>query len=440
MDVCRLNFSHGTIEEHGKLIHLVREASKKSGKTIAILQDLQGPKIRVGALPSPIAVVKNEKIILTMVDKLRALKKGLKQIPVQYKKLATDVSRGDRILIDDGGIELKVIATTKTTITCRVINSGTIKSKKGINVPTASISAPPLTKKDLRDLAVGIKHDVDFVALSFVREANDIHKLRALLKKRGSKAHIIAKIERHEAIKNLEAIIEASDAVMVARGDLGIEVKPETVPVLQKKIIRLANMLGKPVIVATQMLQSMIEQPRATRAEISDAATAIFDHADAFMLSNETCVGKYPVSAVSTLRAVASSVESALEHENKVLYFKEPPHAVTDITCANACAIAHDMKAKYIVAVTKTGYTAREIAKHRSIIPIIAFTPHEKVKQHLALVWGVIKTFSCKKNPATMVAFVKKTLMKEKLVRRGDKIVLCTAGQNAEQLTTTVRF
>lgn len=311
MNVARLNFSHGNYYEFAKIIQNIRAVERKLGINIAIMQDLQGPKIRVGEMPEHgIFLKKNAHIILTT----RHIRGNAREIPVKYQKLHEDVGKNDHILIDDGLIELRVERILKKDIFCKVINEGLVKSRKGINVPTASIQAHPITPKDKKDLLFGIKNNVDYVALSFVKSAKNIVELQKLILRNHGHAKIIAKIERHEAIENMESIIREADAVMVARGDLGVEISLEKVPIEQKKIIHLANKYKKPVIIATQILKSMIENPRPTRAEISDAANAIFDHADALMLSNETAVGKYPVAATLMLSKVAVVVEHELKH------------------------------------------------------------------------------------------------------------------------------
>lgn len=435
LDCVRLNFSHGTYSQFSQIIRNVREISKEQGREIGIIQDLQGPKIRVGEVPAEgIEVKKGETVILSVNQEKNT-------IPVQYRLLAHDVKPGDTLLIDDGLIELHIlrINSHKTAITCEVKVGGTIKSHKGINAPTASISAAPLTPKDRRDLHFGITHGVDYVALSFVKEAKNIFELRRILKQAKSHAKIIAKIERHEAIANMEEIIKAADAVMVARGDLGVEIAAEQVPLHQKKIIHFSNLHGKPVIVATQMLNSMVENPRATRAEISDAATAIFDHADAFMLSNETAVGKYPVEATRTLQKVASAVEKDLKvHQNLLTLHRPEDVRLTNATCRNACTLADDINAKFIVAITRSGYTAREIAKYRPFIPIIVFTPDIHVARQQSLVWGVTHSFVQFIHLAHPLTQIRKTLIAHKLVKAKDEIVVCNAGfGKREKLITT---
>lgn len=437
MDSLRLNFSHGDYKQFAGIIKNSRAISHENGRQIAIIQDLQGPKIRTGDLPiEGVKIKKGQKIILSIL-------KEKSIIPVQYQNLPKDVKKGDIILIDDGLIEFSVtgIDSKKTKIFCVAKNDGVIKSHKGINVPTASISAPAMTEKDKRDIDFGVAHGVDYIALSFVKSAKDIFELKKILRRKKSHARIIAKIERHEAIANLEQIIKAADAVMVARGDLGIEIPAEQVPLQQKKIIHLCNIYGKPVIVATQMLNSMIDNPRATRAEISDAATAIFDHADAFMLSNETAVGKYPVEATRTLQRVASAVEHNLKQHQHLLNLKRPEDMpLTNATCLNATKLAQDIHAKFIVAVTASGFTVREIAKYRPFIPIIVFTPQQEVARQMSLVWGVTHSFVQFINLAHPLSQIKKTLLAENLLKAGDEIVVCNAGFGKKEklITTTI--
>lgn len=302
MDIARLNMSHGSYKHHEMMIKNIREVSHTRGKKIDILVDLQGPKIRIEKLPEPITIKKGEKINLS-TDK----KYG---IPVTHKHLLKDMKKGDRIRIDDGTMEVLVTAKTKTHLICKVVIGGTITSGRGLNFPTTTISQPAITEKDKQDLKFALKHKPDFIALSFVKSAKDIKDLRKLMPK---PVPIIAKIERHEALDHLEEIINESDGVMVARGDLGADLPPEQVPIIQKKILTLADILGKPTITATQVLYSMIENPTPTRAEISDAANAIFDNTDAIMLSNETSVGKYPFRAARVLKKVAIAVEKEMK-------------------------------------------------------------------------------------------------------------------------------
>ena len=448
MNVARLNFSHGTYDEYAKMITMIRAVSKKLKTPIAILQDLQGPKIRIGEMPKDgIAIKKGEVVILSTAHKSYATEKGQKKttkkptkiFPVQFKDLHKDVGARDTILIEDGLIELTVSQVKGRSIFCRAETDAVIQAHKGINVPTASLSADPLTSKDLKDLAFGLKHDVDYVALSFVRQASDVIRLKKLINAKHSSAKVMAKIERHEAVKNLEEIIEASDAVMVARGDLGVEIPAENVPIVQKRTILLANIYGKPVITATQMLNSMIENPRATRAEISDAANAVFDHSDALMLSNETAVGKYPIEAVETLAKVAHATEENLQKYEHLLPFKKDIFEMktSNATCLNAVKLALDIKADAIVAVSLSGYTAQHIAKHRIYTPIITITTSEKVRNQLALVWGLNDILVKKINFKRAGQDVTKLLLKSHMVKKGQEIVTVVNASKDENFITT---
>ncbi|MFA7277956.1 MAG: pyruvate kinase [Candidatus Gracilibacteria bacterium] len=440
MNVARLNFSHGEYKNFEKTIKMIRDLSKKLDTPIAILQDLQGPKIRIGEMPKEgVAIKKNETVILSTGHDSYTTQKTTSIFPVQFKDLHKDVGPKDTILIDDGLIELTVEKITGTSIFCRVEADGTIKSHKGINVPTASLSADPLTPKDLKDLEFGIKHDVDYIALSFVRHPSDIIRLKKILASKKSKAKVMAKIERHEAVKNLEEIVKVSDALMVARGDLGVEIPAEQVPIVQKRMILLCNTYGKPVITATQMLNSMVENARATRAEISDAANAIFDHSDALMLSNETAVGKYPVEAVETLAKVARATEENLQKYEHLLPFKIRKFdiPVSNATCLNGTKLALDINADCIVAVSMSGYTAQHIAKHRIYKPIITFTTSEKVRNQLALVWGLNNIFVQKIDFKNAAKEIGKFLKKEGVVKKGEEIVIVINASKDENLIST---
>lgn len=437
MNVARLNFSHGTYKNFELLIKNIRQASKETNTTIAIMQDLQGPKIRVGDLPEEGIIIKPNQII-TLTTKNIPASKTL--IPTQYKHLPKDVKKNDRILLCDGLYELKVLSKTATDIKCKVITGGTIQSHKGINVPTASISANPITDKDKKDLAFGIKHDVDFVALSFVKTAKNIEELRSLIRAKKGKAKIIAKVERHEAVTNLEEIIHEADGVMVARGDMGVEISPEKVPLIQKRMIHLANLHGKPVITATEMLQSMIENARPTRAEVSDVANAIFDHTDAVMLSNETATGKYPVKAVQTMTNVAKLVEADMKKHEEFL----PNHLPGDhlpvsyAVCSSAIRLAKNIDAKLIVTFTYSGFTAQHIAKHRIHIPIVVVTEDSKVQRQQQLTWGVKQVILDKISNQNDKAHIRKLLLNNKLAKKGDKIVIVSNADQEEKLISTI--
>jgi pyruvate kinase len=440
MDVARLNFSHGTYPEFKRIIENIRQASKNLGIPIAIMQDLQGPKIRVGEIAAEGIMLKKGRFVTLTVRNVTGSDGKQTVIPVQYRHLPKDVKKGDRILLCDGMIELHVLSVDGQDINCKVIVGGLVGKHKGINVPTASISANPITDKDRKDLAFGLKNDVDYVALSFVKNAQNIAELRDLIRAGRGRAKIIAKVERHEAIRNMEEIIHEADAVMVARGDMGVEIAPEKVPVIQKKLIGMANLHGKPVITATEMLQSMIENPRATRAEVSDAANAVIDHTDAIMLSNESAVGKYPVKACLTLAKVAASTEKELQKHYRMLperLFREN-QPVSYATCAAGAELAKDIGAKLIVALTGSGFTAQHIAKHRIYIPIVAVTDDPKVQKQLKLVWGVSRALVFKIDFKDPLRQVRKLLLQKKLAGPGDKVVVVSNASKGEKLISTI--
>ena len=423
MNVARLNFSHGSYESQQEVVNNLRAAEKISGQTVIILQDLQGPKIRLGVLPDTgVAIKLNEQFVLNTGTTQYQEKAGQKIVPVQYKSLHKDVKRDDIILIEDGMIKTKVVKVSGTAISVQALTPALLKTHKGINVPTASISADPLTEKDLKDLQFGLKMGIDYVALSFVRHASDIVRLRNIIQKAKSKVKIVAKIERHEALVNIESIIDATDAVMVARGDLGVETPAEAVPIVQKHIVKLASTQGKPVIIATEMLQSMIENPRATRAEVSDVANAVFDHADAVMLSNESATGKYPVEAITTLAKVTTTVEKFQDENSwtKLKYFNYPENDSSEI-CHTATKLAEETNAKMIVAITEHGFTARQVSKQRTFVEIVAITPHLSTKRELQLCWGINKVLLSRVSGASAAINL---LKKQKMVAKGDKIVI----------------
>ncbi|MEX2416658.1 MAG: pyruvate kinase [Paenibacillaceae bacterium] len=389
MNVARLNFSHGDFEEHGSRINNIRAAAEELGANIAILLDTKGPEIRTGKLKEePIDLVQDEHIILTTEEILG----DAKRISITYADLPKDVHIGSTILIDDGLIGLKVVSVEGAEIKCLIVNGGTLKSKKGVNVPGVSISLPGITEKDRADIIFGIQQGVDFIAASFVRKAVDVLEIRALLEEYDAKhIQIISKIENQEGVNNLEEILQVSDGLMVARGDLGVEIPAEEVPLVQKSMITKSNFAGKPVITATQMLDSMQRNPRPTRAEASDVANAIFDGTDAIMLSGETAAGKYPVESVQTMSRIAERAESALEYRE--ILVKQSLAQQTTVTEAISQSVANsalDLDAKAIITATESGYTARMVSKYRPKAPIIAVTPNLQVMRRLALIWGVL--------------------------------------------------
>jgi len=421
MDVARLNFSHGEHADHKKRIRLIRQEAAKAGKQLAIIQDLQGPKIRVG-------VVEHDAVTLRRGDPVTVTARQVagtgSMFSITYPRLIKDLKIRETILLDDGRIELTVLKKEANTLRCRVIRGGVLKSHKGINLPGTRLSLPSLSDKDKEDIIFGIEHKVDYVALSFVRSADDIENARRFLRKIGTDVPIIAKIEKPEAIQNLDAIISASDGVMVARGDLGVEMRPEQVPLLQKKIIAACNVAEKPVITATQMLESMVESPQPTRAEASDVANAILDGTDCVMLSGETAVGKYPVQAVEVMARIAVETETSLS--------PLPPDrhisGVGESVAHAACRAAEEQRAEAIVAFTQSGTTALLVSKHRPTVSIISATPFENVARRISLYWGVTPiVLTTKRTTDDMIATVEHAMLKRKLVKPRDLIVI-TAG------------
>jgi pyruvate kinase len=426
MNVARLNFSHGTQTEHLEVIKNIRRLAAKSGKSVAILQDLAGPKIRIGKIKAgKITLESGALITLTNQHFLG----DEKRVSVNYLELPKYVKPGDILLLSDGALELEVLEATDQDIRCRVIIGGLLSSFKGINLPARSIKAPSLTKKDKEDLAFGIEQEVDYVALSFVRSATDVMKAKSFIDKRGSAIPLIAKIEKHEALENIDEILHVVDGIMIARGDLGVEIPLEKVPLVQKLLIQKSNQAGKPVITATQMLRSMVDSPRPTRAEVTDVANAILDGTDAVMLSEETATGNYPVESVATMARIAEDAESGFPFEEWIHRLgpereKSLPEAVG---CA-ACNLAESINASCIITFTQTGSTARLVAKCRPRRPILAMTPLEKTYCRLELVWGVVPFLSeTMKDTDEMIDRAIKIALQSGIVKRG-QIVVITAG------------
>jgi len=436
MNVGRLNFSHGDFEEHGNRIKNIRAANEELGTSVAILLDTKGPEIRLGKLKEePIELVQGDEITLTTEE----IEGDRTRIPVTYKNLPNDLEVGSTVLIDDGLIGLKVEAIEGTEVHCRIVNSGPIKSKKGVNVPGVKISLPGITEKDRNDIIFGIEQGVDFIAASFVRKASDVLEIRALLEEHNaSHIQIISKIENQEGVDNLDEILEVSDGLMVARGDLGVEIPAEEVPLVQKLMIKKCNLAGKPVITATQMLDSMQRNPRPTRAEASDVANAIFDGTDAIMLSGETAAGKYPVEAVQTMSRIAERAEQALEYRE--IFLKQASAQRNSVTEAISQAVANaalDLNAKAIITATKSGFTSRIVSKYRPKAPIIAVTPDARVKRSLALTWGVFPIDGFEADTTDdMFENAIKNAQNAGLVVAGDTVVI-TAGVPVGQAGTT---
>lgn len=433
-DVCRLNFSHGTHESHAEVISLIRQAVKETGKDVAILLDTKGPEIRTLDVENgEVELVAGEQLVLTPEPILG----NAKRVGITYDGLSEDVRIGTRILIDDGMIELKVEEIVNKDLVCRIMNGGTLKNKKGVNVPGCKIRLPGITEKDAEDILFGIKHQVDFIAASFVRKAADIYEIRKILEEHNADIHVIAKIESEEGVDNVEEILEVSDGLMVARGDLGVEIPAEDVPLIQKRLIRLCNEKGKPVITATQMLDSMQRNPRPTRAEASDVANAIFDGTDAIMLSGETASGKYPIEAVLTMARIAERTERELNIQKQMEYKTMKFQSITDVISQAVAHAAVTLQASAILTPTESGFTARMISKYRTNIPTIAVTPHESVKRKLKLVWGVhpVKGLEQQSTDEILENAVEAALG-EGLVHHGDLIII-TAGVPVREPGTT---
>lgn len=387
MNVARLNFSHGNYEEHRRRIQNLRQAADETRGLLAIMLDTKGPEIRTGRLADGVAKLETgQQFILTN----RAVPGNNQEVQVSYTALSQEVKPGTTILLSDGLISLKVEETTSTDIVCRVMNGGKLGERKGINVPGVRINMPFMNDKDREDILFGIEMQVDFIAASFVRTAEDVLEIRRIMEQEGADIDIIAKIESQEGVNNLDNIIQVVDGVMVARGDLGVEIPAEEVPLVQKLVVDKCTSAGKTVIIATQMLDSMINNPRPTRAEVSDVANAIFDGADAIMLSGETAAGKYPVEVVETMARIASRSEQALPYAD-ILRRKRTREnlTVTDAISYATCATATNLGASAIITATHTGYTARMVAKYRPQASIVAATPNRSILQKMALVWGV---------------------------------------------------
>ncbi len=419
LNVVRMNFSHGSHEDHLDTIHIIRSVTKKTKQPIAILQDLCGPKIRIGKVEENVQINKGDIFILTTKPCLGNQEK----VSVSYKKLPKEVSVGSVIKIDDGKISLEVTHITDTEISCKVLVGGIIRSNKGLNLPHTTLSISSLTAKDKQDVLFGIQHEVDFVALSFVQTAKDIHDLRTILNKHGSKAMIIAKIETTAALENLDAILQASDGAMVARGDMAVEVGVEHVPLIQKQIIQKCNVLGKPVITATQMLDSMEKSPTPTRAEVSDVANAILDGSDAIMLSSESAVGLYPVESIETMTAIAKRTEPHVT--NMHLEYINDSRNIVDTMSISVARIANNVRARLIVTLTESGLTPRMISRFNPYHPIIAITPNQLTVNQLQLSYGCIPVLSHMKGDIkSLSSAIQKLVKQHKLASSGEHIVV----------------
>ncbi len=431
VDVVRLNFSHGTQEDHLRALMNLQEAVRRTNDLVAVLQDLQGPKIRIGDLSTPFIELRQGETFTITTDPIIG---DRTRVATTYTHLTRDVHPGDVILLDDGKLRVRVMEVRGNDVRCEVMVGGTLSAHKGINLPNVAVSTPSLTAKDVRDLEFGIAHDIDYVALSFVRTADDIRQLRKAIVERIEKSRflpIVAKIEKPQAVANIDEIIAEADAIMIARGDLGVELPPEDVPTLQKKIIRKCNDAGKPVIIATQMLESMINSPTPTRAEANDVANGVVDGADAVMLSGETSVGRYPLEAVQIMDRIIRKVEA--EHLGTHRILDHPHTGVSsrhDALGRAACVLAEQMHAAAIVCVTHSGETARVLSRYRPRTRIIAITDRIKILRRLKLIWGVhgIVVESLERDSDKAVRQIQDKLLNLGLIQRGEYIVLL-AGQ-----------
>ena len=424
MNVARLNFSHGEHAIHGQTIANVRKVDEKLGTHTALLADLQGPKLRIGELEGgQIDLIKGEELVIRTGKEAGTA--GV--VYTNYMQFARDVKAGEPVLMDDGKLELRVLETDgKGEVRCEVVHGGVLKPRKGINLPSTAISLPCITEKDAVDLAYALEQDVDWIGLSFVRNAKDIVELRERIEAEGKHTRIIAKIEKPEALEDLDGILEETDAVMIARGDLGVEIPKQEVPLVQKDIIQRCMHMGKPVIVATQMMESMIEASVPTRAEVNDVANAVLDGADAVMLSAETSVGAYPVEAVTAMTDIIESMEG----QDRMYYHERPPLSpeddrfISDSMCYNACRLAKRVNAKAIVTMTFSGYTAVQVSSQRPKAHIFMFTANKRVLAQMSLVWGV-SAFPYLKMVSTdhTIADIKFELTKMGAVTDGDFVV-----------------
>jgi pyruvate kinase len=420
MNVARLNFSHGSYEVHGQMVKLLRSLSAELDLPLTILQDLQGPKIRVGKLPDQgINLIEGEKLILVPVGEESAQENT---VGIDYPYVAQEAEAGTQVLLDDGLLELKVEAVKGNQVICEIIEGGILKSHKGVNFPTLNLRLPSMTEKDKKDLEFGISQGVDIISLSFVRKAEDIKTLKAFLAERNADIPVLAKIEKPQAVENLEAIVDECNAIMVARGDLGVEMRPEKVPLIQKRIIRMCNQKGIPVITATQMLDSMIRNPRPTRAEASDVANAILDGTDAVMLSGESAVGDFPVQAVTMLANIATDIEKEAKFINYPPRNKDKAHAIVE--ALNAIDQIVDLQC--IVAFTETGYSAILAAAERPSVPVVALTPHLQVYHRLNMVWGVRPILFNYDHPTLekLIQQMELTLLQRNFAVKGDQVLV----------------
>ena len=435
-DCFRLNFSHGTHGDHLKIVKYIRELNKELNTQVCTLQDLQGPKIRIGEVKKGERIKAGDKLVITTKE----MEGDANMVSTTYQNLPADVEIDDLILVDDGKLELIVEKVEDHNVVTRVVHGGKLKSRKGMNLPRTRISAPCLTEKDEQDLEFGIKEGMEWIALSFVREAKDIHVLREKIKKSDKPIKIIAKIERPEAIENIDEIIEATDGIMIARGDLGVEIPLEQVPMFQKKIVRKCNNNSKPVIIATQMMESMIENPRPTRAEANDVANAVMDGADALMLSGETAVGEYPIQVVKIMVKTITNVElSESIYHNHYMLEENDPLFYNNTLVLTACQLAKTANAKAIIGMTESGYLAQKLASHRPKSAIFVFTHNKDILNTLNLMWGV-RAYYYDKDESTdqTLADIEQILKSEGHISKGDVFINTASIPIEEKLRTNM--
>ena len=423
VNVCRLNFSHTNHEEALRVISIIRKINSEIGSQTAILGDLQGPKIRLGLVKKNTSLKSGEKIYLTNQNAESTSKK----LCISYPSLMKDLKINDLVLIDDGKIKLKVISLNQKTISCDILNGGRLSSKKGVNLPNTELSFKSITKKDKKDLNFLINHEIDWVALSFVRTSKDIVDLRSIVNQKKSAIKIIAKIEKPEAVKNIKSITRSADAIMIARGDLGIEIPMQKVPIVQKQIIKLCLNYSKPVVVATQLMEGMIQNPITTRAETNDVANAIFDGADALMLSGETAVGKYPYKVVKAMSKIILSVESSYVQSRTKLMLpqkKANNRYISDSICFYACELADQIQSRAIITLTHSGYNAQKIASNRPNAFVYVFTHNKKILNSLSLFWGIYVFYYDKFHSTDQTIKDLHAFLKRKKILKSDQIVI----------------
>lgn len=439
LDVARLNFSHGNYEDHSKVVEVIRELNKELGTNVSLLADLQGPKLRVGEMENgSVELITGSKIVITTKKQIGTA--GL--IYTNYQEFAQDVKPGESVLLDDGKLVVKILSTNgKDTVECEVVQGGPLSSRKGLNLPNTKVSLPSLSEKDLKDLDFALAQEVDWIGLSFVRNAEDVIALKEIIENSGRHAKVVAKIEKPEAVEQIDEIVRVTDAVMVARGDLGVEIPLQSVPLIQKKIVKKCVSAAKPVIVATQMMESMVTNVTPTRAEVTDVANAVLDGADAVMLSGETSVGKYPVEAIRIMNSIIAEAEKFGDlyyHEEFPLEVDEK-RFMTDSVCYSACRLAFRVKASALVTMSFSGYTGYRISSWRPNAMVFVFTSNKKILTQMNLVWGV-RVFYYDKMVSTdqTIADIRFFLKKNGYTKEGDFIIHLASMPIAEQGMTNM--